>query len=87
MTGQFKTALGYDLTKGVQFRRSLKLLRQGKPSAQLEGIYQDGKLVGLYSPFDVVFSSTPYEAYGCKGSSSGSWCWPSLPRLWARSSM
>ena len=67
MTGQFKTALGYDLTKGVQFRRSLKLLRQGKPSAQLEGIYQDGKLVGLYSPFDVVFSSTPYEAYGCKG--------------------
>jgi hypothetical protein len=66
MTGQFKTALGYDLTQGVQCRRSLKLQR-GKPFAEFEGIYQDDKLVGLYSPFDVVFSCTPYEAYACKG--------------------
>ena len=25
------------------------------------------KLVGLYSPFDVVFCSTGYDAYSCRG--------------------
>ena len=41
--------------------------RLGRPTADLVGIYLGGKLVGIYSPIDIVFSSTPYEAYACKG--------------------
>jgi hypothetical protein len=43
------------------------MLRPGRAFAEMLGIYQDGKLVGLYSPFDIVFSATPYDANGCKG--------------------
>ena len=67
LTGNFKGAMGYNLTTGVQFRRALKMLRPGRAFAEMLGIYQDGKLVGLYSPFDIVFSATPYDANGCKG--------------------
>ncbi len=67
MTGAFKKAVGYDLTKGVQFRRSMKILRAGRPWADLEGIWQDGKLVGIYSPFDVAMSATPYQIFDSKG--------------------
>ncbi len=67
VTGQFQAAAGYDLSKDVRFRHALKLARAGRASADLVGIYQDGKLVGVYSPLDVVFSSTPYEAGGCRG--------------------
>ena len=67
LTGAFKGATGYKLTTGVQFRRALKMLRPGRAFADLVGIYQDDKLVGVYSPFDLVFSVTPYDANGCKG--------------------
>jgi hypothetical protein len=67
LTGKFKAAVGYDLTNGVQFRRVLKVDRASQAYAPLDGIYQDGKLVGVYSPLDVVFSVTPYEAYGNRG--------------------
>ena len=67
MTGALKAAIGYNLTAGVQFRRALRIPRVGRQYADLVGIYQDGNLVGVYSPLDVVFSATPYEAYACKG--------------------
>jgi hypothetical protein len=67
MTGKFTGAIGYDLTSGITFRHALKLDRSDRPHAELEGIYQDGKLVGVYSPFDAVFSSTPYQAAGIRG--------------------
>jgi hypothetical protein len=67
MTGKFTKAAGYDLTTGVQFRHSLRVIRMGRPSADLIGLYLGGKMVGVYSPFDIVFSATPYEAGGCRG--------------------
>ena len=67
MTGKFKTGVGYDVTKGVQFRRALKTRRTNSPFVDWYGIYQDGKLVGVYSPLDLLFSATGYEAYGCLG--------------------
>jgi hypothetical protein len=33
----------------------------------LVGIYAGDRMVGLYSPRDVLFSLTPYEACGCRG--------------------
>jgi hypothetical protein len=67
VTGAFKTALGYNLTTGVKFRRVMMIQRLGRAYADFIGIWQDGKLVGVFSPIDVVFSSTPYDAYACKG--------------------
>ena len=67
MTGKFGAASGNDLTKGMNFQRALRIERLGRPWAELVGIYQDGRLVGVYSPLDVVFSTTGYPAYGCRG--------------------
>jgi len=68
VTGTLKKALGYNLAAGVQFSRALKVARLGpRAFADLSGIYQDGKLVGIYSPFDVLYSATGYEAYGRRG--------------------
>jgi len=67
MTGKFKTGVGFSLTAGVQFRQALRMRRLTRPCADFFGIYQDGKLVGVYCPFDVLYSATGYEAYGCLG--------------------
>jgi hypothetical protein len=67
MTGNFPKALGYNLTTGVQFRRALKISRLGRPYAEFMGIYQGGRMVGVYSPLDIGFAATPYEAYACRG--------------------
>jgi hypothetical protein len=67
LTGTFNAGLGYNISQGVQYRRVLRVTRLGRAFADFSGIYQDGKLVGLYSPFDVVFCSTGYDAYSCRG--------------------
>ena len=65
--GRMAGAEGHNLTSRVQFRRALRAQRIGRPSAEFYGIYQGSKMVGLYSPFDVVFSLTGYEAHRCRG--------------------
>jgi hypothetical protein len=67
MTGKMDGAAGYDLTQGLNFRRALKIKRAAAASALLVGIFDGDRLVGVYSPFDVLFSLNDYEAYGCKG--------------------
>jgi len=39
----------------------------GKPSADLRGLYLGGKLVGVYSPFDVSLGVAGIRAWGCRG--------------------
>ena len=65
--GRMAGAEGYNLTSRVQFRRSLRAQRMGRPSAEFYGLYDGERIVGLYSPFDVVFSLTGYEAHDCRG--------------------
>jgi hypothetical protein len=67
MTGKMEPARGHDLASGVQFRRSLRIQRFDKKYAELWGLFEGERMVGLYSPFDVLFSMTPYDAYGCRG--------------------
>ena len=67
LTGRFPTAVGYNVATGVEFRRALRVVRLGRAYAELVGIYQNGKLVGIHSPFDILFSLTGYEAYGLRG--------------------
>ncbi|MBE3070176.1 MAG: DUF4159 domain-containing protein [Acidobacteria bacterium] len=67
LTGRLPSGAGYSLISGVRFRRSLRVQRLGRPNAEVFGLYADSKLVGLYSAFDVLFSMTGLDAYGCRG--------------------
>jgi len=67
MTGRMDPATGYNLTTGVEFKRALKVKKLGRKFAEFEGIYAGGKMVGVYSPLDVLFSLMPYEADNCLG--------------------
>ena len=67
LCGMMPRVGGYNLTTNVAFSRSLRVERLVKPYAELSGIFQDGRLVGLYSPFDVVFSTADTPAFGCRG--------------------
>ena len=67
MTGRMGAATGYNLATGVEFRRALRVSRLGRPNAEFLGLFEGGRLVGVYSPLDVLFSMNPYEAWSCKG--------------------
>ena len=67
MTGRMGAALGHNLTTHVEFRRSLRVVKLGRAYADLIGVYSGDRLIGVYSPLDVMFAITPYEAYKCKG--------------------
>jgi len=67
MTGRLPSAKGYGLISGVQFSRALRVMRLGRPHAELTGVYLGDKLVGVYSPFDILFSMTGYDAYNRRG--------------------
>ena len=67
MTGRLSSAAGYGLISNVQFSRALRVIRLGRPHADLTGIYLGDRLVGVYSPFDVLFSMTGYDAYDRRG--------------------
>jgi len=67
MTGRMDPATGYDLTKGVEFRPGFRMQRLGRQYAEFFGLFAGDKMVGVYSPLDTVFASTPYEAFRCRG--------------------
>jgi hypothetical protein len=70
MTGRMGAATGYNLTTGVEFRRALRVARLSRPNADLAdlfGVFAGDRLVGVYSPLDVLFSMNPYEAWSCMG--------------------
>jgi len=68
LSGRFSGgAKGFSLISGVQFKRALRVARLGRAHAELMGVYNGDKLVGVYSPFDIVFSATGYNAYDCRG--------------------
>ena len=67
MSGRMAGPKGFDLATNVRFRRALKVVRTGRPEAELHGVFDGDRLVGVYSPIDIVFSATPYEACMCRG--------------------
>jgi len=67
MSGRMGGPKGFDLTTNVRFRRALKVARTGRPQAELHGIFDGDRMVGVYSPLDVVFCATPYQACMCRG--------------------
>ena len=66
--GRMEGAEGYNLTAGVEYRKALvKAGKLGRQTPQFSGIWDGERIVGLYSPFDVVFSTTGYQAHACRG--------------------
>jgi hypothetical protein len=67
VTGRMPAASGYDLASGVRFSRALKIARAGRTAADLGGLFDGNKLVGIFSPLDICFSATGYQAYDLRG--------------------
>jgi len=66
VTGRMDGASGYDVSN-PRFATHLRARRIGRGGPALEGIYLGSKLVGVYSPYDVMFSQTGCKAYGNLG--------------------
>jgi hypothetical protein len=67
MSGRMDPATGYNLTKNVEFRLSLRMPRLARQYAEYYGVFEGEKMIGVYMPLDTVFCATPYEAFRCWG--------------------
>lgn len=66
-TGTFTgDAAGYDLAN-VRYSFHLKIKRIGQTGPLLQGLYLNEKRVGVYSPYDLMFSQTGCVAFGNLG--------------------
>jgi hypothetical protein len=63
VTGRLGGATGFDLAARVRFSRALAIDRIGKNRAELTGLYLGDKLVGVHSPYDVLYGLTGCRAY------------------------
>ena len=66
ITGQMDGATGYPI-ENVHFRHALKAERVGRPEAELYGLMLGQELVGVYSPFDLMYCQAGYDAWECRG--------------------
>ncbi len=66
VTGQFGGPAGYNVSR-VGYTFSLRSERIGKASPSLLGIYDGERMVGVFSPFDIMFSQTGCRAFGNRG--------------------
>lgn len=67
MTGEIGRSTGFNLTEAIEFRHALKIARADKPRAELIGLYRGDTLIGVYSPFDLLFSLAGYDAFDLRG--------------------
>ena len=66
VSGQFEVARGYAVDN-VAYTFALRRERIGKSQAELWGIYLGDKMVGVYSPFDIMYRQTGCAAWDCRG--------------------
>ena len=66
VTGQLGGATGYPL-EGMKYRFALREERIGKTDPELYNLTLGGKLVGVYSPFDLLYCQAGYDAWSCRG--------------------
>jgi hypothetical protein len=67
LTGQMPGgAKGYAIGD-VEYTFALRAERVGKPQPLLYRLELDGKLVGIYSPFDILYAQTGGKAFGSRG--------------------
>jgi len=66
LTGRMTGATGYAIDT-VKFKPALLAERIGRQRPELLGVHLDGRLVGLYSPFDMMYAQTGCDAWGSRG--------------------
>ncbi|MBN2581752.1 MAG: DUF4159 domain-containing protein [Planctomycetes bacterium] len=66
LSGDLFGAKGYAMAK-VGYTRTLRQEREGKDDIVMFRIEREGRLVGLYSPVDVMYSQAGYRAFGNRG--------------------
>ena len=67
LTGAMAKATGYNVSAGVRFSQALRLKRVKQEFAALNGLYLGDRLVGVHSPYDILYSLTGCPAYGILG--------------------
>ncbi len=67
LSGRMPPAEGYNVSGQVRFRRALDLPESRRTHAEVWGAFDGERMIGVYSPFDVAFAVTPYEAFDCRG--------------------
>jgi len=67
MTGRLDPGLGYDLTTGVRFSTWFSKQRLGRSYAEFFGVFAGDKMIGVYSPLDILYSITGYESWRSRG--------------------
>lgn len=66
LAGETAGATGYTV-KTVRFKPALLAERVGRQVPELYRITLGGKMVGVYSPLDLVYAHTGYDAWGSRG--------------------
>ena len=66
LAGSIPGARGYAI-RNVHFKRTLLAERIDKLTPELYGLYRGGKMVGVYSPFDLMHAQTGLDAWGSRG--------------------
>ncbi|MBN2582816.1 MAG: DUF4159 domain-containing protein [Planctomycetes bacterium] len=66
ITGAMSDSHGYAIAR-PDYTFILRSSRVGKQLPELVGIYQGDRLVGVYSPFDIMYSQTGCKAFNSRG--------------------
>lgn len=66
LTGGLGSATGFSIDT-VKFQFALRAERVGKNEPELYGLYLDDRMVGVYSPFDLLYCQTGQDAFDCRG--------------------
>ena len=66
LSGQMGAATGYAIAQ-VGFKFHLRVDRIGKAQPLLYGLYRGDRMVGVYSPFDLCYSQTGFDAWANRG--------------------
>lgn len=67
LNGQLGDAFTGYAVGAVGYAYALRRERLGRPAPLVYGIYLGKKLVGVYSPFDILFAQTGCKAYNLRG--------------------
>ncbi len=66
-TGSMTQVGGGYFVKNLGFTAALRGERIGKPDPEFLGIFLGEKMVGVYSPFDIMYCQTGAVAFDCRG--------------------
>jgi hypothetical protein len=67
LKGAMRGGLGHDLTKGIKFTQTAFATAGAPLATDLRGLYAGERLVGIYSPLDLMYAQASLRAWGALG--------------------